>query len=756
MLRRLLAAALLVIASAAQAQEQKPVLLYLRSDCDRCNRDADAFVESAETHEALRRAYGPFVRARIESLSKAPAALREQNPPAPAILIVEPSGTYVVAWRDWSSLNGYANFLRLARDGVKDIVAASSLRAGSPGEADIVLGKAVIHTLMFERARDLFHRAEERLRGSGDGERAQYAHIGFDLAAFLAGDHRKAYQDLVQTVASATDPRNVAFGNNNLGLMSLILNETSGGSEPTRSSNDPAVRAYRAALAAAPPGSPEAEEARAELEALGDLKPTVKQETRIQIVAPPRATLTGRPLFSAMAAPDVKRVAWYVDDVAVASSDRPPFAERLNLGDTPRMHKISAVAYNAAGEAIAEAVATVNDRIDFRIALVSPVATTLTGHTVVEAAVEAPPDHRVKSVELFWNETKLGAFTAPPYRASFDTPNEFGYFRAVAMLDDGRTAEETHVVNAPAVGEALDVHTIAFAATVKNRGGQRVDGLTARDFRASDNGNPVELKVRDEEEPVTIGLAIDASASMRAMLLDAIETAWGFVDAVVSPRDRVFLVAFDSRPHLLYSPTTDRDALRNAILDVLPAGETAIIDAVAFSLQQFSGLPGKKALVVITDGGEVNSEQTLAASTRMAQESGVPIYILIPRGSKNPQEARTIDSQLQMGGSALEQRRQAGRSNTPMPSPRPIFDAMGNGPANPLLMLANASGGMIFYAPKPEEQPAIFTRIRDEVRGQYLLSFVSKATQRGVWRNLRVSVERSNATVRTIAGYYAR
>jgi len=712
--------------------EHKPLLVYLRVNCDRCNRDADAFVESAETHEAIVRAYAPFVRARIESMSKAPGSLRAQQPPAPAILVVASNGTYAVAWRDWSSLNRYANFLRLVRDEVKELTTLP----GDPADADLILANAVIHTLNFERARDLFKRAESK----SSGERAQYAHIGADFAAFLAGDHKRAYDDLAQTVA--TSPRNMAFANTSLGMMNLILRDVAG-----------AVRAYRAALAAAPEGSADAQEARAELEALGALQPAVRQETLIQIVAPPRATITGRAQFSAMTVRDVKRVAWYVDDVAIASADHPPFTASLNLGDTPRMHKISAVAYNASGEAIAEAVSTVNDRIDFRVALVSPVATTLSGKTIVEAQVEAPPDHHVKNVELFWNETKLGAFAAPPYRATFDTPSEFGYFRAVATLDDGRVAEETRVVNSPAIGETLDVHTIAFAAMVKDRNGQRINGLTARDFKASDAGEPVELNVRDEDEPVTIGLAIDASASMRAMLLDTIETAWKFVDTVVSPHDRVFLVAFDNRPHLLVSPTSDRGALKDAIFDVLPAGETAIIDAVAFSLQQFTGLTGKKALVVITDGGEVRSEQTIAAATRMARESGVPIYVLIPRGGRDP------NAPLQVANTTVQVFGVRAGEHVPGTSTAPnraFIDTVKGSSGSPLLTLANTSGGMLVYAPKPDDLTSLFTRIRDDVRGQYLLSFVSKASKAGVWRDLRVTVDRSNAAVRTIAGYYAR
>jgi len=754
MSRRLVAATLLLIATSAHAQwlpldealakaraEHKPLLVLLRANCSSCNKNADNFIETAEKHEAIMRAYGPFIRARVD----ADPNLIAQRAPAPSLLIVEPGGTWAVAWRDWFNRNTYLNFLRLARDEANNVVAASTVRAKEEGEADIVLANTAIHTLMFERARDLFQRARDDFHKRGIAEREQYAQMGYDLADFLNGERKRAHEDLSRTAQAAVTPRNRAYGYSNLAMMDLITRDAAA-----------AVRSYREVLAAAPAGSGESLDARAMLESLGALEPVATQETLIQIVAPARATITGRAEFSAKTAPDVKRVAWFLDGVPVASSDHPPFTERLNLGDTPRLHTIGAAAFNAAGEAIAEAVATVNDRIDFRVAIVSPVATVLSGKTIVEASVEAPPDHAVKNVELFWNETKLGTFTAPPYRATFDTPSGFGYFRALATLDDGRTAEETHVVNSPAVGETLDVHTIAFAATIKDRNGQRVNGLTASDFDATDNGEAVALKVRDEDEPVTIGLAIDSSASMRAMLLDTIETAWNFANVVVSPRDRVFLVAFDSRPHLLQSPTTDRDALKNAIFEMLPSGDTAVIDAIAFSLQQFTGLTGKKALVVITDAREGMSSQTSIAATRMAKESGVPIYVFVPRGGKNIVPAGpALDPTLAVRGAMMDQERRMS-GNTPMASTRPFNDLIASQSNNPLAIIAGASGGMVFFAPQPQEQAEIFTRIRDEVRGQYLLSFVSHATKAGVWRNLRIGVDRSNTTVRTIAGYYAR
>src|SRR6185503_8716191 len=130
-------------------------------------------------------------------------------------------------------------------------------------------------------------------------------------------------------------------------------------------------------------------------------------------------------------------------------------------------------------------------------------------------------------------------------------------------------------------------------------------------------------------------------------------------------------------------------ALKNSIFDILPSGGTAVIDAVAFSLQQFTGLTGKKALVVITDAREGSSLQTSMAATRMAREAGLPIYVIVPRGGKNiTGEGPLPDQTLVMGSAIMEAARRRGSVSTPMPSTQPFIDAMAGDPNDPLAIIA--------------------------------------------------------------------
>jgi hypothetical protein len=103
----------------------------------------------------------------------------------------------------------------------------------------------------------------------------------------------------------------------------------------------------------------------------------------------------------------------------------------------------------------------------------------------------------------------------------------------------------------------------------------------------------------------------------------------------------------------------------------------------------------------------------------MARESGVPIYVIVPQESGDAE-----------GGAAFRR---------------------------VLRQMATVTGGLMSYRPKREEIGAVVARIRDEVRGQYLLSFSARqGNDPGTWRRLRVDVPGKRAVVRTVSGYYVR
>jgi len=686
--------------------EKKVILLHFRSACGICNRSVDKALIEAESHAPVTAFYDSFVRVRVNdgAIAGALEGLVAQDPPAPSMLIVDPNGLIVVPFQKVDNANEYLAFLNTAATAAPDILLASNLRAsGKVADADHLLGAVLLRFNRFPEARDTFERAHAAYDRAGQHEQGELASIHADYVRCMMSDTEKNRGMSALLRATSSSSKEIAAA-----AWGCI-----GGIRKQEKDRWGAVRAFRKVLELVP-GSGLAAGATAELEKLDD-HPVAEKGTAatVTIVKPSRASITGRAQFSARVRGTASRVEFMLDDVRVQTVSAPQFQTRIDLGNVPRVHSIKAVAYDAAGNAIGEAVTMVNDRADSpRVTLVSPVAETVSGSVRVEADAQVPSGRTLKLVELFWNEARLAKFEQPPFRVEFEAPSSFGYFRAVATMDDGTTAEDTRVVNG-GMSAGIDVHAIAFVATVVDRQGKRVTGLSPGDFVVRDEGQPVNAAIRESaEEPVTIGLVIDASGSMQTSMIGVIEMTAQFLDETVTPRDKVFIVGFAGSPWLLHPPSNDVASLKKSVLTLRASGSTAVVDGVAFGLQQFSGTTGKRALVVLTDGREGASSQTADAAIHLAKDTGIPVYGIVTSGQ-------------QIG--------------------------------NPLVNIANNTGGTMFFVPRRSDFIPMFDQIRDEVRGQYLISFIAAERGKvGEWRRLTVEVPNRDAKVRSVSGYFAR
>jgi VWFA-related protein len=315
-----------------------------------------------------------------------------------------------------------------------------------------------------------------------------------------------------------------------------------------------------------------------------------------------------------------------------------------------------------------------------------------------------------------WNGADVATLTAAPYRTRMNvTPREFGYLRAVATLDDGNSAEVTKLYNASGVSESVEVGAVTVIASVTDNKGERIGGLGSSDFTIADERHPVTPTLRSsDDDPVTIGIAIDSSSSMSGMQVYVIHAATEFLGRALRPLDQAFVVAFDTGPRLVHPRSGDAAKLRESVYGLAPQGGTSIFDGVTFALQQFQGIGGKKALLVFSDGREGISSASARECERMAGTVGVPIYgIVPPQGNKDHRK-------------------------------------------NAISGISADTGGTMFYGEPEESFPALFERLAAEMRGQYVLSFTRPAgIKPGTWRSLRVAVQRQNANVRTIQGYRA-
>ena len=161
---------------------------------------------------------------------------------------------------------------------------------------------------------------------------------------------------------------------------------------------------------------------------------------------------------------------------------------------------------------------------------------------------------------------------------------------------------------------------------------------------------------------MSLGLALDTSGSMAGEKIAAAQAAVSrFVIDLLGPRDEVFLYRFDSRPTLVQGWTEDRHAVVRSLGTVRPSGGTALYEAVADAVPlAATGTRRKKALVVISDGNDTDSEITIGELRQVIRESEVMVYAIGidgPGGSSGgPQRCRSRAGRFSCRGRGVSRR----------------------------------------------------------------------------------------------------
>ena len=272
----------------------------------------------------------------------------------------------------------------------------------------------------------------------------------------------------------------------------------------------------------------------------------------------------------------------------------------------------------------------------------------------------------------------------------------------------------------PVISARTDLVTLTVS--VVDRRGAFVTGLRQEDFTVYDSGEPQTIQIfTSDDVPATIGLVIDSSGSMRGRRSEVTAAATAFAD-MSHPLDEFFTLNFNEYVWLGLPAdvafTEDMDEL-GAALSAAPAyGMTALYDAVDRALDHLQlGRRDRKALIVVSDGGDNASARTLDAVVEHARRAGAAIYSV------------TLDN----------------------PDDRD---------ANPRVLkkLAGETGARSFTPGSAGEVMRSFAQIAREIRSAYTIGFVPTATIDDGFRPVRVVVDggdRRGLTVRTRAGYYA-
>jgi len=272
------------------------------------------------------------------------------------------------------------------------------------------------------------------------------------------------------------------------------------------------------------------------------------------------------------------------------------------------------------------------------------------------------------------------------------------------------------------IRKRVDEVNVLFIAT--DRHGKFVRNLNQADFAILDDHKPVQSIVnfrRETDLPIELGLLMDVSGSVKGRFAFEKDAATGFLQHIIRPGfDKAFVVGFNKDSHMAQDFTDQVPALAAGIQHLSDGGGTALYDAIYKAckeklLREHSDHPIRKAIVVVSDGEDNQSEVTRAQAIEMAQRAEVLIYAI-----------STDDSGLILRGDKV------------------------------LEDLASATGGRAFFPFKMKDITHSFAAIEDELRSQYDIAYKpADFDADGRYRSIEITSLKKDLQVRARRGYFA-
>ena len=266
---------------------------------------------------------------------------------------------------------------------------------------------------------------------------------------------------------------------------------------------------------------------------------------------------------------------------------------------------------------------------------------------------------------------------------------------------------------------------VQVVTTVQDPYRRLVTGLDKENFQVYEDGIEQEVtKFSSEDVPISIGVVFDMSGSMSDKVAKARQSAIQFL-RTANPQDEFSLVSFNERAELTSRFTSSVEDLQTRMMYTVARGRTALLDAVYLGLSQMRGAHNnKKALLIISDGGDNHSRYSEHDVRNFVKEADVQIYAM-----------GIFDA--------------AGRSKTEEEKEGPSL----------LAELCDLTGGRVFPVEDLDELPDIATKIGMELRNQYVLYYApSNKAPDGRWRKIKVKVHPPRGlpplTVYSRAGYF--
>lgn len=301
----------------------------------------------------------------------------------------------------------------------------------------------------------------------------------------------------------------------------------------------------------------------------------------------------------------------------------------------------------------------------------------------------------------------------------------------------------------------VHVRVVSVTALVHDKKGELVHGLTKDDFLLREDGKPQPIRYfnNDSDLPLTIGLMVDTSGSLKLHAEEERAASSTFLQAMMTrPTDRAFALRFDSHILLLQNTTTDIAKLTGALGSLTNVEEEAAAAATAAkkkggpAVKSISGTllynsiaaaakmviakePGRRALIVLTDGNDRGSNITLEDTIHEAELADVAVYsVLYLDQGAGP-------------GLALSGDIAAGH-------------ALGNSGNSVMQRISQLTGGRTFVVSKELPVTKIYAQIEEDLRSQYRLGFTPVASKPNSFHSLELKTTDKHQSVQSRAGYF--
>ena len=262
----------------------------------------------------------------------------------------------------------------------------------------------------------------------------------------------------------------------------------------------------------------------------------------------------------------------------------------------------------------------------------------------------------------------------------------------------------------------VEARSVEVYATIYDQKGRYVDGLVQDRFELFEDGKPQQITSFETNfEALSCAILLDTTGSMTDALPHVKNSVTKLIDDL-APQDSVAIYTFDERLAIRQEFTTDKNAAKRAMLRTRAQGRTALFDAIAETTLEVAKRPGKKALVVFTDGDDNASVLNAQAAVTRAKKVGIPLYAIAEGEAMHSKNLREL-----------------------------------------LTDLSQRTGGATYQANKAGDIEQVFAKISQDLQHLYMISYQPSAGPAdGKWRKIDLAVKGiKDYRTRTKQGYFA-